>query len=123
MSQTRFGPPVNMDNGNRGHQRVYQEPSSRRPDGPYHEPIFTDDPSGRRGDVPLRHERDPPPRQQPRSTERQVFYNSNPTSVSVEISHHEGYDNRGYAGNVDHGRSRDPVHERVGRRPVAWITG
>ena len=103
-----------MDNSNRGLQRTYQEPLARRPDVPYHEPFFTGDPSGRREDLPLRHERDPPPRQQPRSE----FYNPNPTSMSVEGSHRENYDSRGYAGNADHGRSRDHVQERVGRRPV-----
>jgi len=77
-----------------------------------------DDPSGRREDLPPRHERDPPPRQQPRSAEPQVFYNLNPTSLSMEVLHREGYDNRGYTGNVDHSRSLDRVQERVGRRLV-----
>lgn len=107
-----------MDHGNRGHQRAYQKPPIQRPDAPYHEPILTDDPSGRREDLPLHHERDIPPRQQPRTTEPQVFYNPKPTSASAEVLHREGYDNRGYAGNVDHGRSRDRIQERVGRRPV-----
>ena len=108
-----------MDNGNRGHQRTYQEPPARRSDAPYHEPLFTDDPSGRREDLPLRHERDPPPRQQSRSTEPQVFYNPNPTSMSVEAFQREGYETHGYAGNVDHDRPRDRVQERVGGRPVS----
>ena len=107
-----------MDNGNRGHQRTYQEPPARRSDAPYHEPHFTDDPSGRREDLPLRHERDPPPRQQPRSAETQAFYNPNPTSMSAEVLQREGYDNHGYAGNLNHSRPRDRVQERVGRQPV-----
>jgi hypothetical protein len=104
-----------MDHSSSGHQRTYPELPARRPDVPYHEPFFVDDPSGRRENLPPRHERDIPPRQQPRAAEPQVFYNPNPTSMSVEVLHREGYDNRG---NVDHGRSRDRVQERVGRRPV-----
>lgn len=107
-----------MDHGNKGHQRTYQELPARRPDAPYHESHFMDDPSGRREDLPPRHERDIPPRQQPRTAEPPVYYNPEPTSMSVEVLHREGYDNRGYAGNVDHGRSRDRVQERVGRRRV-----
>lgn len=35
--------------------------------------------------------------------------------MSVEVFQREGYDNHGYAGNVDHGRPRDRVQERVGK--------